>query len=576
MVNICIAGVVAIIAGTLAMTPSAQASTCGVLLESSLRPTVTDALGTLRAAVKLDDCDLCVCDANGDGELSAGDALSVLLVVTKSVTELHCQPCRHSVCGDGLRDPGEECDTFSVDCGLGSCGSDCRCQAKQQRPSFIVIITDDQPAVSLLHMPLLNELVAEKGTRFDNFHISLPWCCPSRATLLTGRYAHNHGIKNNKPPTGGAATFRSSGLDQSTLPTWLQSGGYRTGHVGKYLNGYEDTVGSYVPPGWDEWFVALRCEDRRYFDCQYSTNGSVVEFLGETHYRTDIEAEAAREFIETTPEDSPFFLVIAPFAPHVPSTPPPRHRGLFSQLEAPRSPAFNEFDLSDKHPWLRRQALLSETDIDSVDSVYRRMVVSLQAVDELVADVVAAVVNHGRADSTYIFYTTDNGYHFGDHRLKADKTFPYKPDVAFPLLVRGPNVAAGITDPSLVMNTDLAPTIAHLAGVVPAAQVDGRSIAPLWSGTGEDSRNRRSVGLLEFWWAQSTDMDPPQRYRGTVSDTTKYLEWPPVSCEEYDRDEDPFEINGTCRLQDDARSELTELLSSCSGDDCRALENVGE
>lgn len=218
--------------------------------------------------------------------------------------------------------------------------------ASQERPNILFVLTDDQTASSISKMPKLRSLVVEKGTKFDNFFVTTPRCCPSRATFLRGQYAHNSRIMGNELPLGGFQKFRRLGQDKSTVATWLEDAGYKTFYLGKYLNNYDNTT--YVPPGWDRWFGWLG----RYYSpnrYQLNENGRIVTYERSRKHDTDLFRDKAVRFVESQAEgDDPFFMYVAPNAPHKPAYLADRHDGMFSDTPLPPTPSFDERDVGDK------------------------------------------------------------------------------------------------------------------------------------------------------------------------------------------------------------------------------------
>jgi hypothetical protein len=195
----------------------------------------------------------------------------------------------------------------------GGCGQGGSAQPEpDQRPNVVVLMTDDQTLESMRVMPGVRRMLAERGTTFSRSFVSFPLCCPSRATFMTGQYAHNHGVLGNRPPTGGYGRLRR----RETLPVWLDRAGYETMHVGKFLNRYGQDLGPYhVPPGWDEWQGSIDPSTYQYTGVTLNENGSLSSYPGE--YSTDLYAERAVELIEdAASEDEPFFLSVGFLAPH--------------------------------------------------------------------------------------------------------------------------------------------------------------------------------------------------------------------------------------------------------------------
>lgn len=377
--------------------------------------------------------------------------------------------------------------------------SGCSSSASPARPNIVFILTDDQDAASIAFMPQLQALLAAKGTSFSTFLVNVSLCCPSRTTILRGQYSHNTRVYLNSPPDGGYEVFLQGGLEASTLGVWLQQAGYRTGFFGKYLNGYPAGDAARVPAGWDDWHSLAAGSPYGNFDYTMNENG-VSKAYGHTagEYMTDVLAGKAAAFVErSAAEGRPFFAEIATYAPHSPATPAPRHASLFAGAQAPRTASFNEADVSDKPAWVQATPLLSAAEIADIDALYRKRLQSLQAVDDLVATVVSTLEATGQRDNTFIFFTSDNGFHLGQHRLPQGKLTPYEEDIVVPMLVRGPGVPAGQVLDHLVGNVDLAPTFAELAGAAIPDWVDGKSLVPLLGAAPPSSRAWREAFLLE-------------------------------------------------------------------------------
>ena len=349
-------------------------------------------------------------------------------------------------------------------------------RGQQDRPpNVIVIVTDDQPEDSIPNpepvMPFLQARALDPSDHwvvFDHAYVNTPLCCPSRATMLTGRFAHHTGVQDNED---------AQLLDESsTIATWLHDAGYHTGLVGKYLNHYPFGGPGYVPPGWDRW-TARRYGPvtTLYYDYTLIEQARPVRYgHAESDYATDVLADRATAFIRQTPANRPFFLWFAPTAPHPPQTPAPRDAGAFAGLPLPVSPSFGEADVSDKPPWVRA---LPEPDAAAVDASHRRSYAALLAVDDAVRGIMAAVRARGELQDTVVVYTTDNGLAFGEHRWLR-KSCPYDACVRVPLMIRVPGVEHR-TEPAIVSAVDLAPTIAELAGATTPAGLDGVSLARL-------------------------------------------------------------------------------------------------
>lgn len=363
------------------------------------------------------------------------------------------------------------------------------------RPNIVVVMTDDQDADSVRYMSNVRALAA-MGATFRNSFTTFSQCCPSRATFLTGQYAHNHGVFGNVPPLGGYAK-----LDHSrTLPVWLQRAGYHTVQIGKYLNGYGgERPSTEVPPGWHEWNASIEAPTYQFYGYTLNENGKLVTYgTDEGSYQTDLFARRAVDFIrQRGRERSPFFLYVSFLAPHEGGPiraddppgfgtpdPAPRHRGHFASLPLPKPASFNESDVSDKPTSIRSLAPLTQAEIDAVTSSYRQRLESLLAVDEAVAAIVAALREQRLLANTLIIFTSDNGYFHGEHRIPRGKVLLYEPSIRVPLILRGPGVRPGRRLDDLVGNIDLAPTILAAARATAGRRLDGRSLLALARGQG--------------------------------------------------------------------------------------------
>jgi N-acetylglucosamine-6-sulfatase len=370
---------------------------------------------------------------------------------------------------------------------LGACGASPE-PRQQSRPNVLVLLTDDQTLESMRVMAGVRSKLGGAGTTFERSFVSNPLCCPSRATLYTGQYTHNHGVIGNRPPEGGYGR-----LDKSEwLPVWLQRAGYRTVHIGKFMNRYgQDSPPTEVPPGWDEWYTSVDPSTYRFTDYELNENGVVRSY---PTYSTDEYSQRAADAVRRlAPSAQPFFLSVAYLAPHsgrpgdpddpagiATPMPAPRHRDLFAAEPLPVTPAFNEADVSDKPTFVRRLPLLSADQAAGVTENYRQGLESLLAVDEGIVRVVDALRATGELENTLIVFSSDNGFFYGEHRVPYGKVMVYEPSIRVPLILRGPGVPAGQRRRQLVTNADLAPTILEAAGAQPAGRVpDGRSLFPL-------------------------------------------------------------------------------------------------
>ncbi|MFL5906742.1 MAG: sulfatase [Solirubrobacterales bacterium] len=354
--------------------------------------------------------------------------------------------------------------------------------AHQKRPNVIVIQTDDQNVGDMFVMQQTLALLGARGTSFDNSYVSYPLCCPSRATFLTGQYAHNHRVLTDQ---------RYGDLDNSnTLAVWMRQAKYRTALVGKYVNGYGVVYPREIPPGWTQWFALTGGTDQKRYRYNLNENGKLRYYRGGArNYVTDVLSSKVNLLLKQwTPSPKPFFLYFAPTAPHgeraVPVSssrdpePAPRHLGTFGDILNPRTPNYNEEDVSDKPEAVRKLPLLSDADLADLDRRYRGRLESLLSVDDEVKKIVGLVRKYGDKRKTFFVFTSDNGLEMGAHRIKF-KNYLYEEGERVPLIIRGPGFPAGVTRQQLVSNIDLAPTITALTGAQPARVMDGIPLLPL-------------------------------------------------------------------------------------------------
>ena len=347
------------------------------------------------------------------------------------------------------------------------------------RPSVIVILVDDMRWDNTVYMPSLNQVMGPTSVQFTNSFVSHSLCCPSRATLLTGQYTHHHGVESNTGSVGGMARF----VDATALPVPLKQSGYRTGYFGKYFNDYY-TRPTYIPAGWTDW-RAFNSAGPAYSNYTMNENGATIAYgAGSPEYSTNVIAGHAVQFINATPAGQPFFLVLAPSAPHYPSTPDPQDVGAFSSQPPWRPFSYNEADVSDKPSWVQALPLFTSAEEDSVDIEHQKQLESMLAVDRAVVTLMDALTAAGRLENTVVIFTSDNGLAWGEHRWSDSKLCPYEECLRVPLWIQAPGVA-GRLDDHMVQNIDLAPTIADLADVsLLAAPVNGVSLMPLLQNPG--------------------------------------------------------------------------------------------
>ena len=306
-------------------------------------------------------------------------------------------------------------------------------------------------------MPTLKSRVSAEGARFTDAYVTQSLCCPSRATVLTGEYPHNHGITGNLAPNGGEAEFRSTGQDQDTIATRMQAGGYRTALVGKYMNGYK---GEYVPPGWSYWYTKSGKNG-------INDNGRMTANRSGSFPVTI--ANRARAFLDGATDeadDPPFMLFYWTTQPHLPAKAPPGYRNGFQSAELPRPPSFDEADVSDKPAYIKNLPGLTREKVDRLETKHLIQLRTMSHVDDTLKGMLDLLEDRGELANTYVVFATDNGVHMGQHRYvipRGSKSTPYEEAASTPLMIRGPGVPHGVVRTQLVANNDLAPTFAAWA-----------------------------------------------------------------------------------------------------------------
>lgn len=471
--------------------------------------------------------------------------------------------------------------------------------ANGESPNVVLVVTDDQRLDELNRevMPATSRMIAGRGTVFTNAIVTTPTCCPSRATMLTGQYGHNNGVLANTPG------YRNLVDPRNTLPVWLGRAGYRTAHLGKYLNGYQGAVGTRaeVGPGWDQWYTMLT--PRRYYGYTLSVNGEERRFgsSAKDHLTHVLNREASRLIRRFSNRADPFFIQLDHFAPHTESgrsrgpsrclgrsVPDPRDNPAFRDAKLPRPLNFNEQDLSTKPSFIRTRPGLTKTAKRKLQRRHRCRLASLRSVDRGVKKLVKTLRTEGELNDTAIIFVSDNGYFRGEHRIAFNKVLPYEEAIRVPLAIRAPAGAIGADPPSAVGkhvgNLDLAPTILELAGAQPCnAQgcrvMDGRSLVGLLRGNGNGFPEDRGLAIE---YSRSTEKDGfVCEYAGIRVPSHTYTEYSRLSvgesCEPieeaelYDLRADPFQLHNLFRANGGAGGAQETLvrrldrLRDCAG-----------
>jgi N-acetylglucosamine-6-sulfatase len=479
------------------------------------------------------------------------------------------------------------------------------------KPNIIYFLVDDLSAELLDYTDTIAGL-AEGGTSFTNYYVSNSLCCPSRASMFTGLFPHNTGVETNTSSDGGGYPAFAKIQDRTYAPE-LRDRGYRTGYLGKYINQYQVEKDYVVPKGWDEWHVGgqgayseFNYDMTRYIRDE-NTGKQITKATDE--YMVDELGDRSVEFLTRSREHAPgkpFFLQVAPFSPHSrvsrngkePLFPPAmrdRPKDDWQEGEFPHGdcggpdcagidvadlPAFNEPDIADKPSWVRNlpsitnppncgsgtnpPCLLTELRTDFRDRI--RM---MQALDDMVGQVLGALTQEEK-QNTYIVFSSDNGFHLGQHRLPRGKTTAYDHDIRVPLLIHRPAGGRDIVNDQIVQNVDIYATLVDIAngGQGGPADRDGRSLLPLINGQQPD--DWRNAALVEHVRPGSTASDPDSEpLTGGVAPTyqalrtgsdllVRYDTGPNGEIEYYDTDADPDQLDND---PDNARvDELTGPL----------------
>jgi len=465
--------------------------------------------------------------------------------------------------------------------------------AAAAQPNVVVVMTDDQTLVDLRQrnrkgkpvMPNVLSQIARRGAEFKNAYAAYPLSCPSRMTFLTGRYAHNHGVRTNAKP---GFDYCAGFSDKShTLPISLQAAGYTTAHVGRYLNGYGYTDKDQFPPGYDEWHapVGFEAGSAAAFSGYYMNDNGTIS-PKRLDYLTERLNGLAVDFVTSAPE--PFFIQVAHRAPHedtsnpVGPEPAPKYKGSLKGVKLVKSPSFDEKDISDKPAYLRGANRLIPPQRKKLKVRNQRRLESLRSVDDGVDDILDALASSGRLEDTVVFFLSDNGFFRGEHRITKGKLLAYEPSSRVPILIRGPGIPAGSKPKALVSNVDVAATIFGLTGATPTKPLDGTSLLPY---ARRPSRKSKRPLLIESYALTIDDSGKLagaafipkklQRYQAIRVGSYKYVRLLRTKEQElYELKKDPDELENLARdrryrgVLAFFRAKLRKL-AKCEGASCR-------
>lgn len=378
----------------------------------------------------------------------------------------------------------------------------------QTRPNIVFIFSDDHAAHAIssygskVNQTPHIDRIAREGMRFDNCFATNSICTPSRATVLTGKYSHRNGVP----------VFNRFDGAQPTGPKFLQRAGYHTGMIGKWHLGSD-------PTGFDYWEILPG--QGVYFDPVLYTAAGAKTYTG--GYASDVITDRTIDFIKNRPVDKPFFVFCGHKAPHRPWDPHPRYAA-FKEKTIPepstlrddyagRTDALHENQQSvardltrrdlkleppanlkgpERNRWLGEKPMEVEitgrilTGDDLVKWKYQRYMqdylACVQSVDDGVGRLLDYLDQSGQRENTIVIYSSDQGFFLGDHGM-FDKRFMYEPSLRMPFLVRWPGVIKpGSVQKAMAINPDFMPTFLDVAGAAIPADVQGRSLLPLWKG----------------------------------------------------------------------------------------------
>lgn len=510
--------------------------------------------------------------------------------------------------------------------------------AKAARPNFVVFQVDDMTRSQLRAdyfdrsgqrkplFPNIEKYLLQSGTHFADFAASSPICAPSRASLLSGQYAHNNRVLTNSGDMGGALGWMNSPAWGENLTTRLQEAGYHTGHFGKWTNYYGEQTDANIPPGWQTWVTDSTDDSTRDFYGYYQRwkiprlgiDGSLgpigdpnygrgrgldpqscrvwMASRRSCNYHTDLMSRMAGDEIRNT--QNPFYMQIDYHTPHGDKAPPAgpqvasRHLHLPSRVVLPRRGAnFNERDTSDKD-YLSQvgNGLLRADNIQIIDSYMRHALVSMKAVDDGIGYVARQLEKKNLLKNTYLLFISDNGLFYGNHRFLFGKMGAYEAASKVPFILRGPGVGRGKISRYPAATVDFAPTVLDLAGARELLS-DGESLLPAIQNTALRRTRPRLIEMVspgeirqEDGWNRPLPQfplfpdrppgkSPNYRYRALQIDQYKYISYDRGGEELYNLAGDPYEMRSL--HQDPASSETLlymrealQKMRSCQGESC--------
>jgi len=404
--------------------------------------------------------------------------------------------------------------------------------------NIIYVLTDDLSENLLPFMPNVVQMQKD-GVSFENNFVTDSLCCPSRSSILTGKLPHNTGVFTNTKPDGGFHVYKNRGNSKETFAVALNEAGVQTAMMGKYMNLYQPKLHD-PEPGWSHWVVGG--DSYRQYNYGLNVDSKVIGYGSKPKdYLMDVLSDYADAFIRKN-VDRPFLIEIAPFTPHGPYIPAPRHENLFQSLAMPKNSNYNSHP-SDAASWLARVPPLSEQEVADAEEIFRKRVRSVQAIDEMIGRLKNTLRELKLDRKTYIVFHSDNGFHLGEHGMKVGKQTAFDEDIKVPLVITGPNVSKGVSSHEIVQNIDLCSTFAEIAGTK-CPSPDGVSLLPLL--TQATQSIGRDMALIEHRNAGYNPNDPdrdsktnPPSYKALRSKEFLYVSYATGEREYYDMRKDP-------------------------------------
>ncbi len=458
-------------------------------------------------------------------------------------------------------------------------------QASPTHPNIVFVLTDDLSWDLVKYMPHV-EALQQQGMTFTNYTVTDSLCCPSRASIFTGKFPHDTHVLGNTLPTGGFYKFRAEGDDRSTFATSLLKAGYRTAFMGKYLNDYnparsrppyrEALYGPYVPPGWSTWDGVGA---GGYAGYNYGVaQGRKVVYYGHSpadFMNTVLQAKATAFVASATQHPNPFMLEVAPFSPHSPYTPAPADVGSFAGIQEPRGPNFDTLP----HPapaWMKARHPLSAAAMAKIQKWYEMRVEAVQSVDRMIGAIEHSVQAAGQSDNTVFVFSSDNGYHLGQYTLEYGKQTAFDTDIRVPLIVAGPGIPQDSQSTAMAQNIDLRPTFDDLGGAQTPSNVDGSSLVPLLH---QHPTAFRTYALIEHAHDDPKSTDPdtqdylsgtPPTYNAIRTNSFIFIRYTQTGeIEFYNIAKDPYELHNLGRSLSKLRTgylnHIMNQLIACHG-----------